>query len=135
MDNSLPTLGACALALALAGCAAPQPLPFQLVDPASKVHRGTLFPQTGRIEVVVDGQMYSGIYIVATGFAISHPMLWGPYFFHDTVTTYTSNSARAHLTAEGGRRLSCEFLIDGPRAVGECRSPEGTVYQMVAEGK
>ena len=96
MDNSLPTLGACALALALAGCAAPQPLPFQLVDPASKVHRGTLFPQTGRIEVVVDGQMYSGIYIVATGFAISHPMLWGPYFFPATVTpplAFTSSTA------------------------------------------
>ena len=135
MAHYRPNLGICVLALAAAGCAAPQPLPFQLVDPAAKVHRGTLFPENRGIEVVVDGQMYSGIYIVATGFAISHPMLWGPYFFHDTVTTYTSNSARAHLTAEGGRRLACEFLVDGPRAVGECRTPEGAVYQMVAEGK
>ncbi len=135
MGNFLPTLGACALALALAGCAAPQPVPFQLIDAAAKVHRGTLFPQTGRIEIAVDGLKYSGFYIVATGIGISHPIMVGPYFAPDTVTTHTSNQARAHLTAEGGPPLSCQFLFDGPRAVGECRSPEGAVFQLVAEGK
>ena len=135
MANSLQTLGACALALVMAGCAAPQPMPFQLVDPAAKVHRGTLFPETRGIEVVVNGRKYSGFYIVASGFAFSHPMPMGPFFAPDTITTYSSNQARAHLTAEGGRRLSCHFLVDGPRAVGECRTPEGAVYQLVAEGK
>jgi hypothetical protein len=135
MTHSHPTLGACALALALAGCAAPQPMPFQLVDPAAKVHRGTLFPETRGIEAVIDGRKYSGFYIVASGMAISHPMPMGPYFYPDTVTTYSSNEVRAHLTAEGGRRLACHFFVDGPRAAGECRSPEGTVYQLVAEGK
>lgn len=135
MTHSHPTLGACAFALALAGCAAPQPLPFQLIDPAAKVHRGTLFPETRGIEAVIDGRKYSGFYIVATGIGISHPIMIGPYFAPDTVTTYTSNQARAHLTAEGGPPLNCQFLFDGPRAVGECRTPEGAVYQMVAEGK
>jgi len=135
MPRSHLTLGACALALVMAGCAAPQPMPFQLVDPAAKVHRGTLFPETRGIEVVIDGRKYNGFYIVASGFAISHSMPMGPYFYPDTVTTYSSNEVRAHLTAEGGRRLACQFLVDGPRAVGECRSPEGTVYQLVAEGK
>lgn len=135
MNDFLPTLGACALALAMAGCAAPQPMPFQLVDPASKIHRGTLFPDTQRLEVAVDGLKYSGFYIVATGIGIAHPIMVGPYFSYDTVTTYTSNQARAHLTAEGGPPLSCQFLVDGPRAVGECRTPEGTVFQLVAEGK
>ena len=134
MSPSLPTV-ACALALALAGCAAPQPFPFQLIDPAAKAHRGTLYPDTQRIEVAVDGVKYGGFYIVATGFAFSHPMMVGPYFACDTVTTYTSNAARAHLTAEGGRSLSCQFLIEGARAVGECRAPDGATYQMVAEGK
>jgi hypothetical protein len=133
MARFLITLSACALALA--GCAAPQPLPFQLIDPAAKVHRGTLFPQTGRIEVAVGGLKYGGFYIVATGIGISHPMMVGPFFAPDTVTTYTSNQARAHLTAEGGPPLSCEFLFDGPRAVGACRTPAGAVYQFVAEGK
>ncbi|MBV6475384.1 MAG: hypothetical protein KJZ92_16315 [Rhodocyclaceae bacterium] len=137
MKHHTPALraGALALAAALAGCAAPQPLPFRLIDPAAKVHRGTLFPQTQRLEVAVDGLKYGGFYIVATGVAISHPMMVGPFFAPDTVTTYSSNQARAHLTAEGGPPLNCQFLFDGPRAVGECRTPEGKVYQLVAEGR
>lgn len=133
MIRFLATVSACTLALA--GCAAPQPLPFRLIDPAAKVHRGTLFPDGQRIEVAVDGLKYGGFYIVATSVGISHPMMIGPYFAPDTVTTYTSNQARAHLTAEGGPPLNCEFLFDGPRAVGECRTPAGVAYQFVAEGK
>jgi hypothetical protein len=131
MARFLMTLSACALA----GCAAPQPLPLRLIDQAANVHRGTLFPQTRGIEVVVDGRKYSGFYIVASGIGIAHPIMIGPYFAPDTVTTYTSNQARAHLAAEGGPPLNCQFLFDGPRAVGECRTPEGALYQLVAEGK
>jgi len=94
---------------------------------------GLLRPDAG--DVRVDGLKYGGFYIVATSVGISHPMMIGPYFAPDTITTYTSNQARAHLTAEGGPPLNCEFLFDGPRAVGECRTPAGAAYQFVAEGK
>lgn len=122
-------------ALALAACAAPQPLPFRLIDPAAKVHHGTLFPAKQGIEAMVNGHRYSGFYIVASGVGISRPVAFGPFLAHDAVTTYTSNAARAHLTAEGAPPLNCEFLFDGPRAVGECRAPDGTKYQLVAEGR
>lgn len=122
-------------ALALAGCAAPQPVPFRLVDAAAKIHRGTLYPQSGRIEVAIDGKAYGGFYILASGFAVSQPTPFPRRFHYDTVTTYTSNQARAHLSAAGAPPLNCEFLVDGPRAVGECRTPEGAAYQFVAEGK
>lgn len=85
--------------------------------------------------MTVDSLKYGGFCIVATGVAFSRPMMVGPFFPYDTVTTYTSNQARAHLTAEGGPPLNCQFLFDGPRAVGECRTPEGAVYQLVAEEK
>ena len=135
MDTSIPALGACALALALAGCAAPQPVPFQLVDAASKVHRGTLFPQTGHIEVAVEGSQYSGFYIIAAGYAVSQPTPFVRRFPYETITTYATNEARATLSDASGRRLNCQFLVEGLRAIGECRSPDGTAYQMVAEGK
>lgn len=133
MGKMIPLLGACALALA--GCAAPQPVPFQLVDAASKVHRGTLYPQTGRIEVAVDDRQYSGFYIIAAGFAVSQPPPFVRRFPYETITTYATNEARAALSDASGRRLNCQFLIEGSRAIGECRSPEGVSYQMVAEGK
>lgn len=127
----------CALVVAttLAGCAAPLPLPFRLIDPAARVHRGTLYPDSQRIEVEVDGVKYSGFYLLASGIGFSQPVFIAPWYPGDRITTYTSNQARAHLGSADGRNLGCEFLIDGARAAGECRTPEGRIFQMVAEGK
>lgn len=121
-------------AIALAGCAAPQPMPFQLVDSESKVQKGAIFPANHRIEVTVDGHVFSGFYMVATGAAVSQTS--GSVWFYpsNTLTTYYSNAARAYLTAENGQRLSCEFLIESAHAIGECRSPAGKVYQLIADG-
>ena len=135
MARSLANLGVCAFALiVVAGCAAPQPVPFQLVDSASKVERGTFFPESQRIEVTIDGHAFSGFYIVATGAAISQTMSGRRFFPRDTLTTYSSNSARAHLTADNGKQLSCEFLFEARRALGECRTPGGAVFQLIADG-
>ena len=121
--------------LALAGgCAAPQPVPFQLVDAASKVQRGAIFSDSQRIEVTVDGQMFQGFYIIASGAAVSHAPVGRRFYPGDTLTTFSSNSARAHLSADNGQRLSCEFLIEYRRAIGECRSPSGAVFQLIADG-
>lgn len=118
----------------LAGCAAPQPMPFQLIDPESRIQKGTIFPENHRIEVTVDGHVFSGFYMVATGAAVSQTS-GGVWFYpSNTMTTYYSNSARAYLTAENGQQLSCQFLIESAHALGECRTPAGMVYQLIANG-
>lgn len=135
MKKPLASLGACVCMLVLAGgCATPQPVPFQLVDSGSKVQRGVLFPDSRRIEVTVDGHVFNGFYIVASGAAVSHIMGGRWLFPGDAVTTFSSNSARAHLTADNGQHLSCEFLLESRRALGECRSPAGAVFQLIADG-
>lgn len=118
-----------------AGCAAPQPVPFQLIDSESRVQKGTIFPDTQRIEVTVEGQLYKGFYIVATGMAHSETFGGWRSYPRETVTIYSSNSVRAHLISDKGQRLSCEFLIEAQRAIGECRSPAGAVFQLTADGK
>ncbi|MBI4985649.1 MAG: hypothetical protein HZC24_10010 [Rhodocyclales bacterium] len=133
MEKSLARLGLSLLLLA-GGCAAPQPVPFQLVDAASKVYRGTLFPDGQRVEVIIDGQVFSGFYIVASGAAVSQTPAGRRPFPRDTVTTFSSNSARAQLKAGDGRRLGCEFLFESRRALGECRTPGGAVFQLIADG-
>lgn len=134
MKNSLKTLSTVVFTLTLfAGCAAPQPVPFQLVDASSKVQKGRLFPNEQRIEAEIDGQLYKGFYIAASGVAHSQTFGGASPFSRNTVATYSSNSVRAQMVSDKGQRLSCEFLFDSRRAIGECRSPAGLVYQLSAE--
>jgi hypothetical protein len=134
MTKHLTSISACILVLGIAGCAAPKPVPFQLVNSESKVHQGTLFPDNQRIEVKIDGQLYQGFYMVATGQAHSESFGGWRSTPRETVTTYSSNSVRAQLISENGQRLRCEFLFEGRRAIGECRSLSGTVFQLIANG-
>lgn len=135
MTIHIKTISACILILALAaGCATPKPVPFQLVDSESRIQKGTIFPDRRRIEVMVDGQLYKGFYIFANGEAYSETFGGWRSFPRDTVTTYSSNSARAQLASDKGQRLSCEFLFESRRAIGECRSPAGAVFQLIADG-
>ena len=113
------------------GCATPQPVPFQLLDSSNIIQRGTIIPDGQRIEVVIDGQLYKGFYILGSQVAFSET-LGGRLTPLDTVTTTTSNTARAHLASANGQQLNCEFLFEGKRAIGECKSPEGKVYQLSA---
>lgn len=136
MNNQFKTFSAilCLVAL-VAGCATPQPVPFQLIDSASVVQKGKLFPDRQRMEVTIDGLQYKGFYMVAAGEAFSQSFGgWrsGP---RQSVTNYISNSARAKLTSEKGQHLSCEFLLEGHRAIGECQTPSGAKYQMSADGE
>ena len=121
------------LAIVAAGCAAPQPVPFQLVDPSSRVQLGTLYPDAQRIEVVVDGHLFSGFYIVESASAISQTFSGRRHLPSNTITNYFTNSARAHLISDNGQQLNCEFLYEARRAVGECRSPSGTIFQLDAD--
>jgi hypothetical protein len=136
MKNHLKALSAslCVVAL-VAGCATLQPVPFQLVDSTSAVQKGMIFPDRQSIEVTIDGQQYKGFYLVAAGAAYSETFGgWrrGP---NQSVTTYSSNSARAHLSSDKGQRLNCEFLFEGRQAIGECKTPAGVTYQLSADGK
>jgi hypothetical protein len=135
MNNHLKVITACVCVVALAaGCATPRPVPFQLIDSASAVQKGTIFPDRQRIEVTIDGQQYKGFYLVATGTGYSESFgSWrhGPI---QSVTTYSSNAVRAHLSSEKGQRLSCEFLFEERRAIGECKTPAGVTYQLSADG-
>ena len=126
-------IGASTLLLA-GGCATP-PVPFQLLDSTSNVQSGVIFPDSERIEVTVDGVLFNGFYIVESGAAVSQTLTGRRFMPSDTVTTFSSNSARAHLMAENGQQLSCEFLFEGRRAVGECRTPAGAVFELKADGK
>ena len=123
------------VAIVAGGCAAPLPIQFQLVDSESRVQWGTIYPDTQRIEVMVDGHVFKGFYIVASGNAVSQTLSGRRRFFPShTVTTYSSNSARAHLAAENGHQLSCELLFESRRAIGECRTPAGAAFQLNADG-
>ncbi|MDO8346928.1 MAG: hypothetical protein Q7S85_03440 [Rugosibacter sp.] len=134
--SSLALLGASLFALSLAGgCAAPQPLPFRLVDSGTEVQNGAFFPDSQRLEARVDGELYSGFYIVATSVAYSQTLDSRRFFPRDTITTVTSNSARAHLVSTEGRQMNCEILFEARRALGECRTPAGKVYQLIADGQ
>ncbi|MDD5056448.1 MAG: hypothetical protein PHQ60_01155 [Sideroxydans sp.] len=136
MKTTIKSISASVFILAMTtGCSAPQPVPFQLVDPASKIQKGTIFPDGQRIEAVVDGQLYKGFYIVASGVAYSQSFGGASPFSRNMVATYSSNSVRAQLTSDTGQRLSCEFLFESRRAIGECRSPAGAVYQLSADQK
>lgn len=136
MSTSFRTISACATVISLlVGCSEPQPLPFKLIDSESKIQKGTLFPEGQKIEVVVDDQLYKGFYIVANGIVHSETLGGWRYMPRDTISTYSSNSARAQLVSDKGQHLKCDFLFESRRAIGECRSPAGMVFQMTADGK
>jgi hypothetical protein len=134
MTSKIKTVCACIAAIVLAAGCASQPIPIQLIDSESGINKGTIYPDGQRIEAKIDGQFYKGFYIVAAQVAYSETFGgWrsGP---RDTVTTASSNSGRAHLTSDKGQQLSCEFLFESQRAIGECRSPTGKTFQLTADG-
>jgi hypothetical protein len=136
MKNTIKSVSVGLFALAMVtGCAAPQPVPFQLVDAASKIQKGTLFPGDQRIEAVIDGQLYKGFYMVASGVAHSQTFGARQPLSRNTVATFSSNSVRAQLVSDQGQRLLCDFLFESRRAIGECRSTAGAVYQLSADEK
>lgn len=136
MTRSRPVRCISALMLLSAGgCVTTPPVPFQLIDSASRIQQGAIFPDTQRLEVMLDEHLFTGFYIVATGAAVSKTMTGRRFIPRDTVTTFSSNSARAQLSAANGQQLSCEFLFEGRRVLGECKTPSGVAYQLTADGK
>lgn len=131
-------LGACATT--------PQPLPFDLVGKGTTAHRGLFKPADGSIEARINGKVYTGFYVTSVSTARSTSvgvgMGYGRYgyrgygygaFPSETWTTISNNSGKAYLQSADGDKLNCDFIFEGRRLLGECRSPDnGAVYQMVA---
>lgn len=139
----LPTV---AVALTLAACATtPQPLPFDLVGKGSTVHRGLFRPADGSVDVRINNKVYTGFYVTSVstarstnvGFGVGYGG-YGRYGMYgaypsETWTTISNNSGKAYLQSADGDKLNCDFMYEGRRLLGECRSPDtGAVYQMVA---
>lgn len=135
--------------LVLAGCAtAPQPLPFDLVGKGNTVHRGLFKPADGSIDVRINNKVYTGFYVTSVSTARSTTMGWGVGYGgygrygyggaygaypSETWTTVSNNSGKAFLQSGDGDKLNCDFMYEGRRLLGECRSLDGSVvYQMVA---
>lgn len=135
-----------AAAALLAGCATtPQPLPFDLVGKGATVHRGLFKPADGSIDVRINNKVYTGFYVTSVstarstnvGFGVGYGG-YGRYGMYgaypaETWTTVSNNSGKAFLQSADGDKLNCDFMYEGRRLLGECRSPDtGAVYQMVA---
>lgn len=133
--------------LALTGCATPpQPLPFDLVGKGNNVHRGLFKPADGSIEVRIGHKVYSGFYLtsISTAHSTTIGVGYGSYgrygyggygaFPAETWTTVSNNSGKAYLQSADGDKLNCDFIYEGRRLLGECRSldNDGVTYQMVA---
>lgn len=133
--------------LLLGACATtPQPLPFDLVGKGTAAHRGLFKPADGSIEARINGKVYTGFYVTSvstarsTSVGIGMGMGYGRYgyrgygaFPSETWTTVSNNSGKAYLQSADGDKLNCDFIYEGRRLLGECRSPDnGAVYQMVA---
>ena len=138
-----------AAVLILAGCATtPQPLPFDLLGKGNTVYRGLFKPADSSVEVRINNKVYTGFYVTSTttarsssvGFGIGYGSYgrYGGYgmagaYPSETWTTINNNTGKAYLQSGDGDKLNCDFMYEGRRLLGECRSPEsGVTYQMVA---
>lgn len=122
-----------ATVVALGGCAT-APFPFQLVDEKSQRHQGLVDSNAQRLTVNIGSEHYAGFYVLPSETYTTTSFFVSPRRFSAAPShgTLTGNRARAHLDAPSGASLSCEFLVDGERAVGQCTSANGRHYQFVA---
>ena len=130
--GAMPRQTLAVIAAAFLGACSPlAPLPFELIDDG-KVFQGAFFPSEERLEATIGDKKFQGFYILASGIATSQSTWPVRRLPSSTTTTYSSNAARAMLTSQQGDRLTCEFLLEGRKAIGECKSTDGRIYQLVA---
>ncbi len=125
-----------ACSLGLAACAA-TPLPFKLYDAQQQVWPGQLNPHDGSIIAHIEGKDYRGFYLVAHGTAVSStPLsLFADPPMMQTVSQIDMNTARASLSAGDGSRLTCSFLFQGRKILGNCHDSQGHTYDLAADGQ
>ena len=136
-----------AVVLLLAGCATtPQPMPFDLVGKGNTVYRGLFKPADSSVDVRINNKVYTGFYVTSVTTARSSSIGvgvgyggYGRYSGYgmygapsETWTTINNNTGKAYLQSADGDKLNCDFMYQGRRLLGECRSESGATYQMVA---
>ena len=124
----------CVFLVALAsGCTTlqPKPLSFSLIQ-GKDTFNGYFHPIEKRMEVNIGDKHYTGFYIQAMSSAVTQSLWIRRGFPGETMTTVSSNSARSVMTSSDGERLFCEFLFEGNRALGECKTTGATSYQLIA---
>ena len=129
-----PRVLGCALALGLlSACVTvqPPPLPFGLAQ-GNQLYNGQIHPDDHHMEVTVAGKNFEGFYIQSNSTAFSQALWPRRGFPNDTVTNISSNAARAVMTAADGERLYCDFMFEGNRALGECKSSTDANFQLLA---
>lgn len=129
----------------LVGCATtpPQPLPFELVGKGNAQYQGQFNPADRSIDVTIGKKLYTGFYVTSVTTSRSTDMGYPgfrPYGYgmggwpRDIWTTTSNNTGKAYLKAADGDSLTCDFMFEGARLLGECQSVQGdTKYQMVAD--
>ena len=122
------------LPIGLAACATPMPLAIELVDQQAVAHRGSIDTRQQRIEAQIGAKRYEGFFLLADGTAVTTSTGWSMRRLRtfQTVSTVSTNAGRAVLTAADGEHITCEFLIDDGRAIGECRNSAGQLFQLIA---
>lgn len=121
----------------IAACATPNAhYRVELIDDQSRVFSGSLDANSRGITIGMGERVYNGFYVVVTESVTStaFPTYWGrrPFGPMEAQSLVVTNQARAHLQSSDGGHLSCEFVLDGARAVGSCLAPAGQRFQFVA---
>ncbi len=129
----LPRIIVVFLLLSVTACVM-APEHFQLYGSEQQRWQGVLYPDHERIETTINGRHFQGFYIVSRGTAVTTTpeILFGFPPFMNNMVDISMNSARASMVSEDGMHLSCKFLFQGKRLLGECTGPEGEHYQLVA---
>lgn len=119
------------LAALLAGCAGT----VRLIGDG-KVHHGTLNTGDKSMQVVVDGEVYKGNWVMgqttANSFGVVSYAGRKPVY-GSTTATVDSNQGRVLLVSPSNKTIKCDLLSSGMRAQGQCVDSLGRQFDLIAE--
>ena len=126
----LMRLGVPLLTLVLTACGGSA----MLIDQGGKQYAGKFDAISKTIEVNIDGKLYSGFYIVNSGYAVGSMQTFGAKPMYGTSQSFVSgNSGNAIIRSTDGDAITCDFNYQGMRAIGVCVRPStGVTYQFMA---
>jgi len=121
---------AIALTLILTACGGSA----MLIDQGGKQYSGKFDAISKTLEVTIDGKLYSGFYIVNSGYAFSSSQTFGVKPTYGTSQVMVGGtSGNAIIRSVDGDAITCDFNYQGLRAIGVCLRPStGTTYQLMA---
>lgn len=126
----LMRLLAIALTLILTACGGSA----MLIDQGGKQYAGKFDAISKTLEVTIDGKLYSGFYIVNSGYAVGSSQTFGARPTYGTTQFMVGGtSGNAMIRSIDGDAITCDFNYQGMRAIGVCVRPSsGSTYQLMA---